>query len=184
MLYLKPRSSAKPACTEPARERLRLLGACADEGLFVLAPAARGGAGGSKLWGSAGPPLAHVQRGCTPRKETSGNSHLQRTPLKIRPKPKPLQLWRLHSAPATPTETFETPLPDAHAQAGPRRGYRFQREISKPSPPAVLPELSAQPLIAVFSFHVSVPSLWLLLECTVGTESPCRVEPQETWFLL
>lgn len=124
VLYLKPTPSAQPACTEPARERLRLLGACAGEGVFALAPAATGGAGGSEPWGSAGPPLAppaRLQRGCTPRKETLGNSHLQRIPLKIRPQTKPHQLWRLHSVPAALTETFETPLPDVRAQAGPLR---------------------------------------------------------------
>lgn len=35
---------SRPDPAEPARQRLRLLGACADEGLLVLAPEATGGA--------------------------------------------------------------------------------------------------------------------------------------------
>ncbi|XP_041897572.1 uncharacterized protein LOC121670827 [Corvus kubaryi] len=174
-LCLKPRRSAKPCAEPPGRGC-----GCSEPGLTTIyssRPRRRQGES-SKPWGSAGPPLAHLQRGCTARLETLANSHLQRTCLKMRPKPEPLQLSGFIQNSPHQLKSLKH-LCQVHT---PRPGHsemcRSHRESSKSSPPAVLFNQSA-----IFSSHVT--SLRLLLECTLGTgyrESLCSWGPRRLGF--
>lgn len=114
--------------------------------------------------GSARPSLAHLQRGCTARLETLANFHLQRTCLKIRPKPELLQLSDFIQNSPQQLKFLKHPCQVYMPRLGHSEMCRFHRESSKSFPPAVLLKQSA-----LFSLHVTVPSLRLLLQCTLGT---------------
>lgn len=134
----------------------------------------------SKPWGSAGLSLAHLQRGCTACLETLANFHLQRTRLKMQPEPEPLQLSGFIQNSPHQLKSLNHPC-QVHT---PRRGHsdmcHSHRESSKSSPPAMLLNQSA-----IFSSHMTVLSLRLLLECILGTgyrESLCSWGPRRLGF--
>lgn len=114
--------------------------------------------------GSSRPSLAHLQRGSTARLETLANFYLQRTRLKIRPKPEQLQLSGFIQNSPHQLKSLKHLCRLYTPRLGHSERCRFHRESSKSSPPAVPLKQSA-----IFSLHVTVPSLRLLLECILGT---------------